>query len=124
MVTLDLFAAKPEIGEFLMEHIIDPLDYNKSWRDEKFYRDEYLKALLYLQILSSGRPFHQVSEEEVDALRQEVERLRAGRDERIRQLEDKIEAITTSRKESDSVMDRLFEDPEFKALLGEKTGRA
>lgn len=98
--------AKAEVGEFFMGHTIDPLEYNKSFRDEKFYHGEYSKALPYLQILSSGRPFHQVDEEEVESLRREVERLKQ---------------IQETRRESDAVMDRLFEDPEFKAVLAKKT---
>ena len=113
-------SAKPEVGEFCMGHMIDPLEYNKAWRDEKFYRDEYSKALPYLQIMSSGKPYHMVGEDEVDALRQEVERLQSGRDERIRQLEEKIEKITEVRSESDDVMNRLFEDPEFREVLTKK----
>ncbi|MDQ1281259.1 MAG: hypothetical protein QG670_2524 [Thermoproteota archaeon] len=60
----------------MLGHIIDPLDYNKAWRDKRAYRDEYLKALPYLQIMNSGTPYHQVSEEEVEKLRSEVERLK------------------------------------------------
>lgn len=68
--------AKPEIAEFQMGHIIDSLEYNKAWRDEKFYLDEYIKALPYLQIMSSGKPYHMVGEDEVESLRREIERLR------------------------------------------------
>ncbi|MDQ1279127.1 MAG: hypothetical protein QG670_387 [Thermoproteota archaeon] len=70
--------AKADVAEFMMGHSIDANEYNKAYRDEKFYRDEYEKALPYLQIISSGRPFHQVSEEEVERLRSEVERLKKG----------------------------------------------
>ena len=97
--------AKPEVAEYCMGHVIDPLDYNKAWRDEKFYRDEYCKALPYLQILSSGKPFHQIDEEEVDLLRNEVAILKNA-------LE--------SRRESDDVMNHLFEDSEFRELLTKK----
>jgi hypothetical protein len=98
-------SAKPEVGEFMMGHMIDPLDYNKAWRDEKFYRGEYAKALSYLQILSSGRPFHQVDEDEVESLRKEVAVLKNA-------LE--------SRKESDDIMNKLFEDTEFRDTLRKK----
>jgi integrase len=85
--------AKPEVAEFLMGHMIDPLEYNKSFRDVGFYRKEYLKALPYLQIMSSPRPFGQVSEEEVESLRAEVERLRAGRDTQIEELRRGLEEL-------------------------------
>jgi hypothetical protein len=76
-----------------MGHMIDPLEYNKSFRDVGFYRKEYLKALPYLQIMSSPRPFGQVSEEEVESLRAEVERLRAGRDTQIEELRRGLEEL-------------------------------
>ena len=97
--------AKGDVAEFCMGHMIDPLDYNKAWRDEKFYRDEYMKAVPYLQIMSSGQPYHMVGEEEIEKLRKEVAELRA---------------TAESRKEPDTIMDRLFEDPEFKILLQRK----
>jgi len=80
--------AKPEVGEFFMGHNIDPLAYNKAWQDEKFYREEYLKALPYLQLLSSGRPYHQIDEGEVESLRKEVDQLRASRAEWAGQKEE------------------------------------
>lgn len=97
--------AKPEVGEFCMGHMIDPLDYNKAWRDEKFYRDEYAKALPYLNLISSGRPFHQVDEDEVESLRKEVANLKQAQE---------------TRRESDDVMDRLFVDPKFLEMLKER----
>jgi len=97
--------AKPDVGEFLMGHVTDPYQYDKSWRDTRFYEGEYRKALPYLQILSSGKPFHQVDEEEIEGLRGKVEDLE-------RQL--------ASRSESDAVMDRLFKDERFVATLKER----
>jgi integrase len=82
--------AKPEVGEYCMGHIIDVTEYNKAYRDEAFYRAEYLKALPFIQILSSGRPFHQISEDEVESLRAEVQRLRTEKEDRIRALEERI----------------------------------
>ncbi len=84
--------AKDWVGEFLMGHTIDPLDYNKAWRDERFCREEYLKALPYLQILSSGRPYHQVDEEEVEALRAEVKRLQSG--DELKELREQVRILT------------------------------
>lgn len=80
--------ANQEVAEFMMGHMIDPLEYNKSYRDVDFYRHEYLKALPLLQIMSSPRPFGQVDEEEVDSLRREVEKLRTGKDDRLKEVED------------------------------------
>jgi hypothetical protein len=72
--------AKPEVAEFMMGHSVDPLEYDKSFRDEAFFRGEYLKALPWLNIMSSGRPYNMVEEESVENLRLEVERLRKYED--------------------------------------------
>ena len=83
-------SAKPSVAEFLMGHEVDPLEYNKAFKDEGWVRREYLKALPYIQIISSGRPFGQVEEDELDKLRAQVRRLeQAG--EKVRKLEALLE---------------------------------
>jgi integrase len=69
--------AKPEVAEFCMGHSIDPLEYNKSYRDREAYRREYLKALPWLNVLTSHRPFRVVDEAEVDRLRERVDKYEA-----------------------------------------------
>ena len=49
--------AKASIAEFCMGHKIDPLEYNKSYRDEDWTREQYLLALPMLQIMSTARPY-------------------------------------------------------------------
>lgn len=68
---------KVSVAEYLMGHEVDPLDYNQAFRDEKWTRKEYLKALPMLQILSSGKPFGQVQEDEVDRLNGRIKDLEA-----------------------------------------------
>ncbi len=58
-----------------MGHSIDPLNYDKSFRDVEYYKDEYMKAVPYLNLLSSGAAFGRVEKGEVDKLRVEVQRL-------------------------------------------------
>jgi hypothetical protein len=118
--------AKPEVGEYCLGHTIDPSEYNKAYRDEAFYRAEYLKALPFIQILSSGRPFHQISEDEVESLRTEVERLRAKQmedREENRVLKERIETIAEARSRSDSIMDNLFDDPVFLSMLKQRLSK-
>lgn len=101
--------AKYEIGEFFLGHRIDPFEYDKSFRDVDFYRREYRKALPYLQIMSSGVPFGRVEQSEVEKLQDEVS-----------DLKTQLQEVRTARRESDVVMDRLFEDAEFQAMIRKK----
>ena len=68
--------AKASVSEFMMGHVVDPLNYNKAFRDEAWVRQEYMKAVPMLQIMSSGIPFGQVDENEIVELRQEIAILR------------------------------------------------
>ncbi len=63
--------AKGSVAEFMMGHQIDPLEYNKACRDEDWTLREYRKAVPYLQIMSSGIPFDQVSIAELEKLKNE-----------------------------------------------------
>jgi len=93
--------AKGSVAEFMMGHQVDPLEYNKAFRDESWTLGEYRKALPMLQIVSSGVPFGQVPE---DALRglleerdREIEELRRqiGEERRLgrRELDDYKESL-------------------------------
>ena len=75
--------ATKSVSEFMMGQIVDKLEYNKAFRDEAWTLREYRKALPMLQLMSSGRPFGQVDEDELESLRAEVDRLRAVKDTEI-----------------------------------------
>lgn len=81
--------AKGSIAEFLMGHNIDPLEYNKAYRDETWTRKEYLKAEPLLNIISSDRPFGKVDESEIE--RQE------GRIAELERLLEEERTINSSR---------------------------
>lgn len=76
--------AKVSVAEFMMGHTVDPLEYNKAYRDESWTRREYMKALPMLQIMSSGRPFGMVDEDELETLRRKMRKF----EEEKRQRED------------------------------------
>ena len=85
--------AKGSIAEFFMGHQIDPLEYNKAYRDEKWARSQYLRAMPYLNLLSSDRAYGKVDEDEVERLRAEVARLKDGKDTEIQALRQDIEDL-------------------------------
>jgi len=112
--------AKGSVAEFLMGHRVDPLEYNKAHYDRKWVRKEYRKALPMLQIMSSGKPFGQVDEDEVDNLR-----------DRINELEAELEAESRNKIEKDVEFRKLVEtvkrmEPAFagvQELMKEKMDR-
>lgn len=67
--------AKASVAEFMMGHIVDPLHYNKACRDEDWVREEYLKALPLLEIMSSDTPFGRVSGKTVNKLQERIDEL-------------------------------------------------
>jgi integrase len=54
--------AEKSVGEFLMGHVVDSLGYNKAHQDQQWVMKEYKKALPFLNILSSERPYGLISE--------------------------------------------------------------
>ena len=96
--------ASSTVGEYLMGHTIDNLQYDKSFRDVEHYRREYLKAAPWLNIMSSGRAFRQVSEDEVDRLRRELEEARRGQGDEVQRLQAELEQRS---KQLDSVEQTL-----------------
>jgi integrase len=78
------------VGEYLMGHTIDVLQYDKSFRDVEFYRREYLKAAPWFNIMTSGRPFRQVSEDEIEHLQHRIKELEAGKNSEVEELQRKL----------------------------------
>lgn len=91
--------AKASISEYLMGHVVDPLDYNKAFRDEWWVVGEHKKALSMLQIMSSTKPFGLIESDEIQDLRRQVEALQAERDQlaadvrRVPELKDRIASL-------------------------------
>lgn len=67
--------AKTSVGEYMMGHKVDPLEYNKAHKDEKWVKREVRKGLPLIQIMTSGKPYGQVDEDEVNVLKRKVQRL-------------------------------------------------
>ena len=68
--------AKVSVAEYLMGHVVDPLDYNQAFKDETWTRKQYELALPMLQIISSGSPFGRVDLDQVKKLKMENEKFR------------------------------------------------
>lgn len=73
--------AKGSVAEFMMGHTVDPLFYNKAFRDEDWVREEYRQALPMLQIMSEGAPFGKVNVKTVKKLEGRIVELEAIIDE-------------------------------------------
>ena len=68
-------------AEYFMGHQVDPLEYNKAYRDENYALEQYVKAEPYLNILSMEptivpRVELQKTNTEVEELKQELEQFR------------------------------------------------
>lgn len=72
------------VGEYFMGHQIDSLGYDKSFRDVEYYRDEYMKAAPYLNLISSGAAYGLVEAKKQD---KRIEELEAENEELRAQLE-------------------------------------
>ena len=75
------------VAEYCMGHSIDKLNYDKSFRDTDHYKEEYRKALPYLNLLSSGAAFGRVDKKELEQAQNELQQAQKGQDKRVKELE-------------------------------------
>ncbi|MBM3291921.1 hypothetical protein FJY84_04505 [Candidatus Bathyarchaeota archaeon] len=94
--------ANSDIAESMMGHVVDPLGYNKAYLDQDFAKKEYRKALPFLNIFSSNRPYGQVSEEIVNDLQEQIFELK--------QFQTNIMNILMNNK--DSALESVFSNLE------------
>ena len=88
--------ASSVVCEYTMGHSIDALNYDKSFRDVEFYQGEYMKALPFLNLLSSGAAFGRVEVTELDRVKRENRELRESMtqtEDTTTQLETAIQAL-------------------------------
>jgi hypothetical protein len=94
------------VGEYLMGHQIDDLGYDKSYRDVEYYREEYLKAAPYLNIISRGEAFGKVDKAEVDKLRKELQESKSNSSDKVKELEYELEQV---KKQNEEILKLLWE---------------
>ena len=85
-------AVKGIVGEYLMGHKVDPLEYNKFYKDEDFVREQYEAALPMIQIMSGAEPYGLIEKNELKKLRSE----RDGMQAQISDLQFKYNALIES----------------------------
>lgn len=91
------------VGEYCMGHSIDPLSYDKSFRDIEYYREEYRKAAPYLNLLSRGEAFGQVEAKELNRVESQLKA-------RIEQLEsEKEDSLAAMKAEQAEIIRELVE---------------
>jgi len=103
------------IAEALMGHTVDPNDYLRTQNDLNWVAREYRRALPFLNIMSSAKPFDLYDEEEVEAIRDEnKERM----DEMEAKFDRAIEDIKTGKYDAEMEERRRKAD-----LIGKKRKR-
>ncbi|GAH18485.1 unnamed protein product [marine sediment metagenome] len=114
----EISIAKPSVSEFMMGHQVDKMGYNKAHRDENWVIKEYRKALPLLQLMSSGRPYGQVEEDEVDSLRDIVKGLEAQLVVATRNTSEKDVEFNDMKKDVNDIK-TLLSLPQLKAILAQ-----
>ena len=79
---------KMSMAEYCLGHVVDPLDYNKAYKDERWAQGEYRKAMPLLNIISDDRPFGKVGEDEIEMLRARIQELEKEKREYTIKYED------------------------------------
>lgn len=98
------------VGEYFMGHKVDKNEYNKFYRDQKWTKRQYLKAMPLLNIMSSDRPYGRVDESEVQKLRREITELRSEKKKRNNQDQELWKVVKALKEEVSTLKKQLNGD--------------
>lgn len=65
------------VAEFMMGHTVDPNKYDQFYQDPPYVYGEYIKALSWLNLLSSSLPYGKADASEISRLQQELRDVRS-----------------------------------------------
>lgn len=97
-------------AEYFMGHVVDPLEYNKAYRDETFARSHYRRAEPWLNILTQDP--EKVPVDAVQEMEAEIIKLRGQLQER-HPTEDRIEELQSEISELRETFKVLIENPDI-----------
>jgi len=106
--------SKGSVAEFLMQHEVDPNEYNQAHRDKTWVWREYRRAMPKLNLLSSSEPYGLIESIEVEQLKKELEQAKKGQNTEIARLEKKLEQ---TRQEQLTLMKKITQLIENKEKL-------
>ena len=100
--------ALPFVGEFIMGHDIDPLNYDKSSVDVDFYRDAYVQAEDMLNLMSSDRAYGKVDIDQVKKQAIEIEELKTTI-QRLQNGQGDVESLRAENREIRAQMQEIWQ---------------
>jgi len=103
--------AKGLTAEYLMGHVVDPLEYNKAFRDFDYVVSEYVKAERWLNILSDNPEV--VPRAELELVRADQIQLKEDQSLQIQQLTKSLNDLQKAREEDRDLLRELIESEDL-----------
>ena len=98
--------AKAVSAEYLMGHAVDPLEYNKAFRDPSYVVSEYMRAERWLNIISDDPEV--VPRAELEILQADQIQIKEDQQAMINQLTRSIDALERARLQDRELLNELL----------------